>query len=184
MIKFVEDTCSNYQHRTFLNVDKSELTVIFAIDITTAGEKCTLNYCRICEKPVFVFTVNERGALGAEQMDKVAELTNYISEHKIESINIAGNGIYTFNKHGITQERINSLVYNFISFLGYAGCNIKKIRSGGQTGADEAGLIAGDKLGLDTTSLCPKGWRFRTAAGQDITSEEQYKARFKTETNE
>lgn len=63
MIKFIEDTCVNYQHRTFLNIDKSELTIIFAIDLTTAGEKCTLNYCKVCEKPVFVFNVNEKGGL-------------------------------------------------------------------------------------------------------------------------
>ena len=184
MIKFIEDTCSNYQHRTFLNVDKSELTVIFAIDLTTAGEKCTLNYCKICEKPVFVFNVNERGGLNFEEGGKVAELVNYIYKNKITNINIAGNGIYTFNKHGVTQKRLNELVYNFLNFINTSKWSIKQVRSGGQTGADEAGLIAGDKLGLETTSLCPKGWRFRTADGQDIKSEEQYKARFRTETNE
>lgn len=179
MINFVEDRCSNYQHRTFMNVELSEITIIFAVDLTTAGEKCTLNYCKTCERPAFVFTINERGGIGNEQGGKLLELVNYIYDNKITSVNIAGNGIYTFNKYGITQERLNDLVYNFISFINTSKWSIKKVRSGGQTGADEAGLVAGDRLGLETTSLCPKGWRFRTIENKDIYSEEEYKARFK-----
>src|SRR3990167_1377892 len=37
--------------------------------------------------------------------------------------------------------------------------NIKKIISGGQTGADRAGLEAGRVLGLQTGGWVPKGWR-------------------------
>ena len=66
-----------------------------------------------------------------------------------------------------------------LHYLIESGCNIQKVRSGGQTGADEAGLVAGERLGLETTSLCPKGWRFRTANGEDIRDEKAYKARFK-----
>ena len=178
MITFIEDRCSNYQHRTFMNVELSEITIIFAVDLTTAGEKCTLNYCRTCEKPVFVFNVNERGGIGNEQGGKLLELVNYIYDNKITKVNIAGNGIYTFNKHGITQERLNELLYNFLSFINTSKWSIKQVRSGGQTGADEAGLVAGNKLGLETISLCPKGWRFRTADGKDITDEKLYKERF------
>lgn len=178
MITFIEDRCSNYQHRTFMNVELAEVTIIFAIDLTTAGEKCTLNYCRICEKPVFVFNINENGKIGYEQGKKLAELVNYIHDNKIKSVNIAGNGIYTFNKYGITQERLNELVYNFLTFINTSEWSIQQVRSGGQTGADEAGLVAGDRLGVETISLCPKGWRFRTADGKDMTDEKAYKERF------
>ena len=37
MINFVEDTCTNYQHRTFMNIELSDLTLIFVRDISTAG---------------------------------------------------------------------------------------------------------------------------------------------------
>lgn len=103
----------------------------------------------------------------------------YIQKNNINSLNIAGNGIYTFNQDGITQERVNDLVYNVLHYLIEHGCNIQKVRSGGQTGADEAGLVAGERLGLETTSLCPKGWRFRNVKGEDIQDEQAYKARFK-----
>jgi hypothetical protein len=42
---------------------------------------------------------------------------------------------------------------------------LKKIISGGQTGADRGGLQAGRKLGLPTGGTAPKG--FRTEAGLD-----------------
>ena len=36
---------------------------------------------------------------------------------------------------------------------------LKKIISGGQTGADQGGLEAGRELGLETGGTCPFGWR-------------------------
>jgi hypothetical protein len=161
-----------------MNIERSQLTLIFARDISTAGEKCTLNYCNICQKVAYVFIINENGRLSSINKDVLDRALKYIQKNNITSINIAGNGIYTFNEYGITQERVNELVYNILHYLIENGCNIEKIRSGGQTGADEAGLVAGERLGLETTSLCPKGWRFRTANGEDIRDEKAYKARF------
>jgi hypothetical protein len=54
---------------------------------------------------------------------------------------------------------------------------ITSIRSGGQTGFDEAGAKAGLKLGLPTTVLAPKDWEFRTNEG-NIKSEKAFKSRF------
>lgn len=42
---------------------------------------------------------------------------------------------------------------------------VRKIISGGQTGADQGGLVAGRRLGLETGGTAPKG--FRTAVGDD-----------------
>jgi hypothetical protein len=50
--------------------------------------------------------------------------------------------------------------------------------SGGQTGFDEAGIIAGRALGLPTMVTAPRGWRFRRADGQDVTDQEAFMARF------
>ena len=179
MINFIEDSCTNYQHRTFMNIESSQLTLIFVRDLSTAGEKCTLNYCKVCQKDPYIFILNEDGRLCSTYKEVLDNLSKYIQKNDIRSINIAGNGIYTFNQDGITQERVNELVYNVLHYLIENGCKIEKVRSGGQTGADEAGLVAGEKLGLETTSLCPKGWRFRTANGEDIRDEKAYKARFK-----
>lgn len=42
---------------------------------------------------------------------------------------------------------------------------ISKIISGGQTGGDKGGLIAGRQLGLETGGHCPRGWK--TELGPD-----------------
>lgn len=42
---------------------------------------------------------------------------------------------------------------------------VRKIISGGQTGADQGGLVAGRRLGLETGGTAPRG--FRTATGDD-----------------
>lgn len=44
---------------------------------------------------------------------------------------------------------------------------LKKILSGGQSGADYAGLIAGNILGLETGGTAPKGWRICRYDGTD-----------------
>jgi len=44
---------------------------------------------------------------------------------------------------------------------------LKKIVSGGQSGADFAGLLAGRDLGLETGGTAPKGWRICLPDGKD-----------------
>jgi hypothetical protein len=47
---------------------------------------------------------------------------------------------------------------------------IKKIISGGQTGADRAGLEVGKALGIETGGFCPKG--YLTENGPDLSLRE------------
>lgn len=44
---------------------------------------------------------------------------------------------------------------------------INKIISGGQRGADQAGLIVARELGIETGGVCPKGWRVRLYDGSE-----------------
>ena len=83
---------------------------------------------------------------------------------------------YKFN---IEQERVDELVYNVLKWFIDNGLIIETIRSGGQTGVDEAGLKAGEKLGLETICLFPHGWRLRNKEGKDIKDENFFKGRFK-----
>jgi hypothetical protein len=52
------------------------------------------------------------------------------------------------------------------------------IRSGGQTGFDEAGIKAAVKLGIPALVHAPKNWLFRDIEGNDYTNEEVFKNRF------
>lgn len=47
-------------------------------------------------------------------------------------------------------------------------CRVTKIISGGQTGADQAGLYAAKQLGLATGGWAPKGWRTETGSNPSL----------------
>lgn len=55
-------------------------------------------------------------------------------------------------------------------------------RSGGQTGADEAGVKALDQLGIETTIVYPKGYRIRTLT-EDIYDKDIASKRFEQKIN-
>ena len=97
------------------------------------------------------------------------------------SLNIAGNGIYTL-KGKYTQEEVDEFTYKLLKAVVESPeleNKILSIRTGGQTGFDEAGAKAGMRLGIPTMILAPKGWKFRNAKGQDISDEKAFKDRFK-----
>ena len=82
-------------------------------------------------------------------------------------MNVAGNGIYTFRKYGISQEYVNLYVLSILKQV-HEHWPIKKIVSGGQTGADIAGLVAGVVLDIDTEAMYPKGYKMRYENGKDV----------------
>ena len=114
------------------------------------------------------------------QARALSEILNEKSTKGI-SLNIAGNGIYTM-KGKYTQEQVDDFTYELLNRVINSPnlkTKIESIRSGGQTGFDEAGTKAGIKLGLPTLTLAPKGWKFRDINGVDISNEQQFKKRFK-----
>ncbi len=87
------------------------------------------------------------------------------------TINIAGNGIYTLHKHGLNQAYVNELVYNVLKIALKDG-TLKRIYTGGQTGVDLAGAVAGYALGIPTEVTLPKGFKQRFADGIDVDGTE------------
>jgi hypothetical protein len=112
-----------------------------------------------------------------ERVDTIVSALNLVSA---KTLNIAGNGIYTM-KGKYTQQQVDDFTYNLLKAV-LESPNLKtkmeSIRTGGQTGFDEAGAKAGTKLGLPTMILAPKGWTFRDIQGTDISNEKQFKDRF------
>ncbi len=98
---------------------------------------------------------------------------------KFITLNIAGNGIYTM-KGIYKQKEVDAFTYDLLKEV-VSSPNLKNkigfIRSGGQTGFDEAGIKAGDMLGIPTLVYAPKGWRFKTSEA-DISDEKLFKLRF------
>lgn len=89
-------------------------------------------------------------------------------------LNIAGNGIYTL---GVDQEVVNREITNAVKYLLDHGVEIEEIRSGGQTGVDEAGIIAAQRLGIKSSVVAPSKFEFRVPK---YIFDSKYKSRVKT----
>lgn len=172
-IHFLEDTSEGYGHRTYINAASADVTLAFAVDFSTAGEQCTKNAALKANK-LYVPIKLDYLTWKLDIPDVAWKIKQF------ESLNIAGNGIYTLSKYDISQDKCDEMIFYFIErLINEYNCNITNIRSGGQTGVDESGLKAGLDLNIETTSLCPKGWKFRLPKN-DVCDEQLFKDRFKT----
>lgn len=157
-----EHTSSSYAPRTYYNAKSSDLTIAFAIDMTTAGEKLTKKAA--AEKYIgFELKENSNSIKIAE------EIITRIKKNNIKTLNIAGNGIYTFSKYGYNQNFINQYIYAILKLVS-ENCKINEIYTGGQTGVDIAGAVAGYCLGIKTTVTLPNGYKQRFENGIDINN--------------
>lgn len=175
MIHFLEDTMFGYKSRTAKNAT-ADATIAIAVDFNTAGERLT--------KQLVINQKNKYIAVPFKTMlhetARVVNMINTINRNEI-ILNIAGNGIYTLGKYFYNQDMVDELVYLFIKDIINSSeltLKIKGIRTGGQTGIDEAGAKAGVRLHIPTLVLAPKGWKFRKLDGVDIANEQEFKQRF------
>lgn len=172
----LEDSSSSYVPRTYRNAT-ADVTLVFAIDNTTAGEVCTRNAV-LSQGKIFLEVYSPNGCQSTV-IKKVASLNK-----PSITVNIAGNGIFTFNKHDIPQDNVDNAIYNylvvFLKWMKEIGVKVELIRSGGQTGADEAGIKAAIKLGIPALIVCPKGYKYRTVT-ENVANKERFFSRFDCE---
>lgn len=157
-ITLLEHASSDYAPRTGENARGADVTVAFAADFTTAGERLTHRVAgaRYAGIP-----------FGSDVEQAVQALRRKCLERGGFSLNVAGNGIYTLGKLGVTQAQANQWVYEVLARLHALG-PLTAIRSGGQTGIDTAGLVAGIALQVPVTGLWPKGFRQRLENQRDV----------------
>lgn len=177
MINFKESTNKNYQVRTEENVRLADVTISFSADFNTPGERSTKSACVKYNVPFIEFKVTSY----TESSLNLLEEINKLDKPNGIIINVAGNGLFTLVKHKYSQNKIDTIVLNAIKDLVDNGIEIREIRSGGQTGADESGLKAALTLGIEATCLAPKGWRFRGEDNRDVYDEKRFKERFNYE---
>lgn len=172
---FKEESSTGYRERTLKNA-KADATIALATDFTSAGERLTRKAVTDNGKKYIPIDTNN-----PEITDElVNSIVDQLNEVNAKSLNIAGNGIYTL-KGKYTQEQVDEYVYNLLNrVLNHPNLQtkIETIRSGGQTGYDEAGIKAAMRLGVRNGILAPKGWKFRDINGRDISDEQAFKARF------
>ena len=174
-ISFKEDSSSGYKARTEKNAS-ADATIAIAVDFTSAGERLTKSSVQKQGKKYIPINAND-DVLTQERVDKAVDKLNSVNA---KTLNIAGNGIYTM-KGKYTQQQVDDFTYELLKNIINSPRlknKIISIRTGGQTGFDEAGAKAGIRLGIPTSILAPKGWKYRDESGKDLSGETQFKARF------
>lgn len=173
MIQFLEHSSPKYPPRTYENAS-ADVTIAFAFDMNTAGE--VLTYEAVRSQDRLYIPVNP----GIDVSDaKLNYDARRINEASARTINIAGNGVYTTIKYGHNQAWCDYFVWDYLRrLLSKLDYEIALIRSGGQSGFDEAGIKAAIALGVPALCLCPRGWKFKDINGITICNEQLFKNRF------
>lgn len=87
-----EDKYDNYQNRTKLNVERSDGTIILAIDMDSTGTLLTQKCANNAKKPILLIPVKKFPSptvLHEEKM--IQEAKKFIIDNNITVLNIAGN---------------------------------------------------------------------------------------------
>lgn len=157
-----EHTSASYAPRTYHNASQG-CTLAIATDFSTAGEKLTH---KAAKDKIIQYHIE------TDWIETARGLYSMLKKHDCHTVNIAGNGIYTLKKFGVTQEDANTYVYSVLSLVN-EHWPITKVVSGGQTGMDIAGLVAGCALDIETIGTWPKGLIMRFEDGKDVSMTEQ-----------
>lgn len=171
-----EESTGDYAVRTGQNIQNSDVTIQLATDFETLGEKRTLAEANKQGKPII-----QHFLTGENNDDASTIAQNIYNELRKKnlteniSLNVAGNGIYTLSQ---SQEYYNDLMKRVLQALIAKGVTFREVRSGGQTGIDEAGVIAARDLGLNWKVVAPNGWKFRPKNGKDISNKTAFMSRF------
>ena len=158
LLELQQDFSDKYPPRTAVNAKNSDITLAIAVDFLSAGEILTkkLAYPRYLAVP-----------FGIEDFSTVTSFLKLKSRNQSDPlvINIAGNGQYTFGARGISQQQVNKFVFKLLKEVLNSNISVKRIRSGGQTGADLAGLVAGVACGVPVLGYFPKGFKQKNQQG-------------------
>lgn len=159
---------SSYAPRTYHNAAQG-VTLAIAADHNTAGERLTQ---KAAAKNGIVQVHADRfydvqGVDGSPHWLLASRsLYSKLVKSNCRTVNVAGNGIYTLSKYGITQVMMNDMVRQIL-FQVDQHWKLDKVVSGGQTGADLAGLVAAAKIGIPCTGMWPAEFKMRFEDGVD-----------------
>ena len=180
-MQIIEHTSTSYKPRTMHNAHTADLTVAFAEDFNSAGERLTKKEAG--ERYVAI-------PLNTDPLIAARMLYAACRKHNVSTLNVAGNGIYSLSgawakdnrpdkfkaldQDGLVNESqmsLNQWVYLVISKV-HEFWPLTHLISGGQTGADWAGGVAGEAIGLNVTMTFPKHFLQRDEKHQDVTQDQ------------
>ena len=185
--RIMEDSARNYGHRTWANAAWSDLTLALATDFSSPGEVTTrraagdkyLRY-QLTSNLKRLITFNQDGEREARKIARMIRNHTYYKEDGIR-LNIAGNGLVTLLKSGVDTRTVAAFISNIFTACKDEGVKILEVRSGGQSGVDEAGIIAAQRNKMKCSILAPKGFRWRDKKGDEKEGRTAFVNRFKEE---
>lgn len=180
------ESSGGYRQRTHENANASgvDFTFAFAVDFSTYGERAT---ARAAGDSLIQVDMPLLAGGGADLSRKAVEsavdaIAGRLPDEYLNGepcgVNIAGNGIYTLSSKGVTQDQCDEFLVRVLDGLQRRGVILSSVRSGGQTGVDESGAVAGVVLGVPVEVHGTSDWAFRPAAGGDVRGERMFKERF------
>ena len=185
--RIMEDSARNYGHRTWANAAWSDITLALATDFSSPGEITTrkaagdkyLRY-QLSRNLNRLITFNLDGEREAK---KIAGMLRNHTCYKEDGIrlNIAGNGLVTLLKSGIDTLTVAAFISYIFTACKEEGVKILEVRSGGQSGVDEAGIIAAQRNKMNCSILAPKDFRWCDKKGDEKEGRTAFVNRFKEE---
>lgn len=142
--------------------------IAFAVNYDSAGEKLTHKVAgdRYLALPLHWDPKQSARLLYHTLKSRAKQDPRY----QFPRINIAGNSLYTLSHSAWDQKAVDSHIYQVLA-LCHAHYPIQSVRSGGQTGADEAGIVAALALKIPAIAYFPAGYKQRNAHGQDMSAD-------------
>jgi hypothetical protein len=168
-IRFTKSVSNDYRARTTENIKGSDATLHIITDPGTLGEKLTAAEAAKNKKGYRAVTYGENA---------VDDIVNMLNAHNVQVLNIAGNGIYDIkDSQEVVDDKVLTLLREVLTHPNLV-TPVKVIRTGGQTGMDEAGAKAGIKLGIPTIIHSTSDWKLRPFDKKDRSNESLFKSRF------
>lgn len=149
-----EHRSSSYGPRTWENASRGDVTVAFAVDFQTAGEKLTH---KASGEKYIGLPISTELMTSEHAVQCARKLFAFARSRKCRCLNVAGNGIYTLSQHGMTQRDVNQFVASVVKKV-HEHWPLSLVVSGGQTGVDVAGGVAALVAGIPAELTLPKGF--------------------------
>ena len=175
----MESYSPKFHDRTVENARWADFTVAFAVDFTSPGERLTAT---AAGNEYLPFDLPHDGA-GLED-DALRRRMAIILSRRLESmtepvrLNVAGSTAADLARHGISQEQADSFVTDVLGRALDEGLVIGELRSGGQSGIDEAGTKAALALGIPASQVVPRGFLYLDASGKPHWNRDSFLSRF------
>lgn len=161
-MKLIAHSSPKYRARTEHNATSADLTVAWAEDFDSAGERLTKKLAG--DKYLATH-------LSTDPVHAARILYKQCRDRGVRVLNIAGNGIYSLSDKGWSQGTLNFWVYQVLALV-HKHYPLEMVISGGQTGVDFAGGVAAEVLGLNPVMTFPKDFLQRTLTVHDFTQTE------------